>query len=93
MVSSEVESEIFECRAAGFPPPVDVTYKARVEGEMMMLTDNMDGVEIFTENDETVGVLRIRGNFQSVECSVSNSDRVMMNESNFKRLAPINGKN
>lgn len=88
LVSSEVESELYECRAVGFPSPLDVTF---LEGGNA-LTDGMDGVEVrvFMDGGETVGVLRLRGDFQFVMCMAGNSDLMLTNDT-FQPLPPING--
>ena len=88
LVSSEVESVIYECRAIGFPLPLDVTF---LEGGNA-LTDGMDGVEVrvFMDGNETVGVLRLRGDSQSVMCMAGN-DVLMLTNDTFQSSVSING--
>ena len=90
LVSSEVESVIYECRAIGFPSPLDMTF---LEGGNA-LTDDMDGVEVRVfmnmDGDQTVGVLRLRNDSQSVMCMAGN-DFLMLTNDTFQSLPPING--
>lgn len=93
-MSSEVESKIYECRAVGFPLPVEVIYESREPGiGVTILTDIMDGVKIrsFQEDGETVSVLRLHSDLRSIACRVTNGMGRMLTVTDFQRLAPING--
>jgi hypothetical protein len=88
LVSSEVESKIYECRAVGIPTDVTITF--RQESDPRPLS----GVEVqsFVENGETVGTVRLRPNIGSIECAAENGNSQSIRSNNFQRLAPINGK-
>ena len=87
MVGSELESEIYECRAIS-SGNVDLTFHIVDDPNPLV-----DGVEV---GDETVAVLRFRRNdSQSIECRAetgSSSQNLIVLNSTFQRLPPINGK-
>lgn len=83
----EVESRIYECRVAG---SLEVTWRGQQgESSPFPLIDGSNGAEIsgFTENSETVSVLRLHGIFESITCGVSGIQMTSV----FQQLDPIFG--
>lgn len=97
LVSSEIKSEIYECRAV--PLPLEINWRARQEGSTnsIALTNSVDGIEIssYNDNDEAISVLMIRisdgNNFQTIGCRVTENGAGRVITNNFERLASING--
>lgn len=95
VVSSEVESKIYECRVIGFQGFQGIAWRGRQgrNNSFFILTDGRDGAEISssTENDETVSVLRLRGNLESISCRVGIPGSGIVTRTNFQQLDPIFG--
>lgn len=93
LVSSEVVSVIYECRAVGIPLPLLIYWQAQEMGSnnVIQLTNSIDGVQIsnYTNNSEIVSVLRLSNNFQSVTCGANNSQSASRRD--FQRIDPIIG--
>lgn len=72
LVSSQVESQLYECRATGSPLPLQIMWRMSSGSR---LTNNMDGVIITTyvNNGEIISILRMYRDLQDVTCSVSST--------------------
>ena len=92
LVSSQVESQLYECRATGSPLPLQITWEMSGGSR---LTNEMDGVIItnYVNNSEIVSILRVYLDLQDVTCSVSStSSSSSISRGNFQPVDPIIGK-
>ena len=79
LVMSEVESELYTCRAVAEPTSPEITWSAQRNrtGNIVQLEDGIDGIHISNteENGETVSILRLPfdGKFLLPFCALSNN--------------------
>lgn len=95
-VPSEVESEMYTCRAVGSPLPPRFLWNAQETGSNneVQLMNSIDGVQRLSheENGEGVGILRLRsdGTFHSPYCAItSTASNGMLDNREFTRMDPI----
>lgn len=97
---SEIDSNILNCKAAGYPPPITITWIAvdiLQNNETLVLSNDLEDVEISfsmdsNEDEAESELILAEGRYDSPLCRVTNGNDVeRIKHQPFELLDPITG--